>query len=886
MGRDDNVHHAASTSVGAEGGIYSGTTMMMSQPNQSVVLPVAYGMQPQAAPTMFATPIQHLSHNALSPMMITSGSAPFVPPRRVTLHFGWKSSGPSSSSSNPAKKIRKVLRDPQVTVQDWLYDVMTNEMQHDDLKALLESLDDHFKNSENSSLKFSLGPQRSIVVDMNASATSGKKRKRTSESSIQCIRMELVILTSQVLLSPRDALYDLLENNDEKLEVKATVDGSWISSGATGLACTTPAAKKPKKLIEKNDEEILAATETKKTKADTVDQTDADQKLESTNDKTQLGKSTKKKTHVVKKADRNTGDEHDEKAEKRKRRKSSARNLSEAKKTNSSKLGGAEEVSVDRMSQQNKTIVDNVGDASLPSSFGESDVLVGAKKDEQSIGNHVYKECIEAEFKKYSESNGEGKKELTDTIMNKFIFHRMDKESNGWVPLEVGDSLRSKVQNDLRSRIKKEQLESISGSSAKNGSSKQNGAEARGARKAPLDGPHRQTSKKKSSEKESSKTKVSATQNIDDRLNGNRDADLSDETEVDGQDIRIEDDNANEVKDVPEANNNSEAEKETSEQKPSPFEKKKSTVDRRSNIQTTANDTGAGLEGESTENSTPSEKENAVDGNLKTMFDEKESFNQASSSSSSSSDTSSSSDSDSSNDSSDDSSTDSKIAKVSTCTPHELKKPSKLAAAKVESTETTPAAPKQNPQRNETQKNVAANKGTKKKPLLDPNKKFQFPTSKKRVPDGPRKNDTGEIPATSKTSIKHTSTSKSLKRAKAPMSEKMIKEIVYQGPPKTNPSNLEGGAWPQGWEQVTKARSSDGATDNVWHTPGGKTLRSMRAVRKFMIALTIANGDEEKAFKTFKDVELKSYSTEMPSVTKVDIKESDKKSSVKKTAAM
>ncbi|KAG7368530.1 hypothetical protein IV203_031273 [Nitzschia inconspicua] len=885
MGGDDNVHHAASTSVGAEGGIHSGTTMMMSQPNQSVVLPVAYGMQPQAAPTMFATPLQHLSHNALSPMMITSGSAPFVPPRRVTLHFGWKSCGPSSSSSNPAKKIRKVLRDPQVTVQDWLYDVMTNEMQHDDLRALLESLDDHFKNSENSSLKFSLGPQRSIVVDMNASATSGKKRKRTSESSIQCIRMELVILTSQVLLSPRDALYDLLENNDEKLEVKATGEGSWISSGATGLTCTTPAAKKPKKLIEKNVEEILAATETKKTKADTVDQTDADQKLESTNDKTQLGKSTKKKTHVVKKADRNTGDEHDEKAEKHKRRKSSARNLSEAKKTNSSKLGGAEEVSVDRMSQQNKTIVDNVGDASLPSSFGELDVLVGAKKDEQSTGNHAYKGCIEAEFRKYSESNGDGKKELTDTIMNKFIFHRMDKESNGWVPLEVGDSLRSKVQNDLRSRIKKEQLESISGSSAKNGSSKQNGAEARGARKAPLDGLHRQTSKKKSSEKESSKSKVSATQNIDDRNNGNRDADLSDETEVDGQDIPIEDDNTNEVKDVPEANNKSGAEEETSDQKPSPFEKKRSTDDRRNNIQKTANNTGAALEGESPEKSTPAEKENAVDGNLKTMFDEKDSFKQASSSSSSSSDTSSSSDSDSSNDSSDDSSTDSKIcdgvnkidappkvntsktgtkhpphkvAKVSTCTPHELKKPSKLATAKVESTETTPAAQKQNPQRNETQKNVAAKKGTYKKPLLDPNKKFQFPTSKKRVPAGPRKNDTGEIPATSKTSIKHTSTSNSLKRAKDPLSEKMIKEIVYQGPPKANPSNLEGGAWPKGWEQVTKARSSDGATDNVWHTPGGKTLRSMRAVRKFMIALTIANGDEEKAYKTFKDVELKS----------------------------
>lgn len=81
-------------------------------------------------------------------------------------------------------------------------------------------------------------------------------------------------------------------------------------------------------------------------------------------------------------------------------------------------------------------------------------------------------------------------------------------------------------------------------------------------------------------------------------------------------------------------------------------------------------------------------------------------------------------------------------------------------------------------------------------------------------------------------------------------------EITYQGPPTTEPSRIEGGAWPQGWKQVNKAKHNDGSIKySQWVSPGGKIFRSIPEVNLFLQALstTVGNNDEDAAWKAHFD---------------------------------
>jgi trimeric autotransporter adhesin len=262
----------------------NGIGLTMNRTNPNVFLQVPYPMQ-QAAAAMFATPMQNINNNAaLSPMMMTIGADPsLLPPRRVTLHLGWTSESMSSSSGH-TKKIRKVLRDSQVSVQDWLYDLMTNEVQHYQLQELVDSLDGYKRGADASSFTLSLGPQRSMVMDMNIEVV-GKKRKRTNEGIIPCIRMELVTYSSEIVLSPRDPLYDLLESSDENLVLKIAGEGSWFTNeGGASTNTTISASKKAKRGLDVVDtkrtkaeksEELKAKESKKGVKKDAMDSTEA-----------------------------------------------------------------------------------------------------------------------------------------------------------------------------------------------------------------------------------------------------------------------------------------------------------------------------------------------------------------------------------------------------------------------------------------------------------------------------------------------------------------------------------------------------------------------------------------------------------------------------------
>jgi hypothetical protein len=70
---------------------------------------------------------------------------------------------------------------------------------------------------------------------------------------------------------------------------------------------------------------------------------------------------------------------------------------------------------------------------------------------------------------------------------------------------------------------------------------------------------------------------------------------------------------------------------------------------------------------------------------------------------------------------------------------------------------------------------------------------------------------------------------------------------------------LEGG-WPNGWIKKVFRRqngATKGGTDSYWYTPEqGYKLRSMKEVKRFMKALTMTNGDEARAKKIFKTVDV------------------------------
>lgn len=87
-------------------------------------------------------------------------------------------------------------------------------------------------------------------------------------------------------------------------------------------------------------------------------------------------------------------------------------------------------------------------------------------------------------------------------------------------------------------------------------------------------------------------------------------------------------------------------------------------------------------------------------------------------------------------------------------------------------------------------------------------------------------------------------------------------EEVFRGTPEEDLGGVAGlTAWPTGWVKILMERKSGkgkGTRDRYWFTPGGKKLRSMSDVKKFLTAMTLPEigGDEGKAWKIYKSIQL------------------------------
>jgi Methyl-CpG binding domain len=78
-------------------------------------------------------------------------------------------------------------------------------------------------------------------------------------------------------------------------------------------------------------------------------------------------------------------------------------------------------------------------------------------------------------------------------------------------------------------------------------------------------------------------------------------------------------------------------------------------------------------------------------------------------------------------------------------------------------------------------------------------------------------------------------------------------EEVYRGKPN---EDIKGG-WPRGWLKTEVQRKSGGSRDRYWYSPGGKKFRSMIEINNFFRALSKARGDEDAAWKIFKNIKKK-----------------------------
>jgi flagellar basal body rod protein FlgB len=74
-------------------------------------------------------------------------------------------------------------------------------------------------------------------------------------------------------------------------------------------------------------------------------------------------------------------------------------------------------------------------------------------------------------------------------------------------------------------------------------------------------------------------------------------------------------------------------------------------------------------------------------------------------------------------------------------------------------------------------------------------------------------------------------------------------EVIHRGPPRNWPRGE--GIDPDGWIEVIKQRVS-GRHDRYWHSPGGYYFRTMKELKKYLSILMAFNGNEDAAYRIFK----------------------------------
>jgi len=111
--------------------------------------------------------------------------------------------------------------------------------------------------------------------------------------------------------------------------------------------------------------------------------------------------------------------------------------------------------------------------------------------------------------------------------------------------------------------------------------------------------------------------------------------------------------------------------------------------------------------------------------------------------------------------------------------------------------------------------------------------------------------DTTQDEKKRKAENKESKKKKKKKPSTSPVAPRTKNQEVWSGAPA---DKLEGG-WPEGWVKKKVQRQggdTKGRADPYWYSPTGKKFRSMTEVKRFMAALTKANGDEERAWMIFK----------------------------------
>ena len=95
---------------------------------------------------------------------------------------------------------------------------------------------------------------------------------------------------------------------------------------------------------------------------------------------------------------------------------------------------------------------------------------------------------------------------------------------------------------------------------------------------------------------------------------------------------------------------------------------------------------------------------------------------------------------------------------------------------------------------------------------------------------------------------------------------------VYRGPPTHGKDQLPGEVWPDGWIQTTTERTIKDSDrlrwDREYFSPNGKKFRSILEVKRFLIALEREDGDETKAYKIYKTIQLEQQPKERSSNNK------------------
>jgi hypothetical protein len=392
-------------------------------------------------------------------------------------------------------KILKAINDPSLTVEDWLYDLLSSDISAEQLRNLFEGQNGIITgNNVAATLTLSLGPSRSmqiqVVKDKNGirctkggldkeqdnthANGNGKKRKRRANSGPKSLKIQLVTSESDVLLCPRDPIYQLI-GSTEKVVLESDGEGSWESqeivipstttafdgSGDDDDNVDTPAPAEIKTQQQQQRKQQLATSAKKRRKTEKEEesyrrgseQEEAGPKTDDNRKVQSKRKSTSKIDHRSKTTDNDDvvgvgGDNNDD------------------DKNEKSKTGSPRKTMTNTANHETKPKPENP--------------IVGAQKKEESspgssdrdvlIGNGTLKNPGNVNYNKYLESKCHecvdqvNRKPIIDEIKSKFRFYKKPKGSESWALLSGSNrTVFNKITRDLNTALKN--AESSPGSS-------------------------------------------------------------------------------------------------------------------------------------------------------------------------------------------------------------------------------------------------------------------------------------------------------------------------------------------------------------------------------------------------------------------------------------